>query len=36
MRGKVVRVGKDCEIDRVEYSGELILDGGIVREQVRV
>lgn len=36
VRGKVVRVGKDCEIDRVEYSGELILDGGIVREQVRV
>lgn len=36
VRGKVVRIGKDCEIDRVEYSGELILDGGIVREQVRV
>lgn len=36
VRGKVVRIGKDCEIDRVEYSDELILDGGSVREQVRV
>lgn len=36
VRGKNVRIGRGCEIGRVEYSGELIIDGGIVREQVRV
>lgn len=36
VRGKTVRIGKDCEIERVEYTDELINDGGVVREQVRI
>ena len=36
VRGKYVRIGAGCEIDRVEYSGDLTVEGGVVREQVRV
>ena len=36
VRGKYVRIGKGCEIGRVEYSEDLEIDGGTVREQVRV
>lgn len=36
VRGKYVRIGAGCEIDRVEYSGDLSVEGGVVREQVRV
>lgn len=37
VRGKRVRIGKDCEVGRVEYSEELIVEGGgVVREQIRL
>lgn len=36
VRGKNVRIGRDCEIGRVEFSGELTVDGGTVGEQVRI
>ncbi len=36
VRGKTVRIGRDCEIDRVEYSENLIVDGGTVRERVKI
>lgn len=36
VRGKNVRIGKGCEIGRVEYSENLEIDGGTVGEQVRV
>lgn len=36
VRGKTVRIGRDCEIECVEYSEELVVDGGVVRKQVRV
>lgn len=36
VRGKNIRIGPECEIDRVEYSGDLVVDGGYVREQVRM
>ncbi|MBP3660755.1 MAG: hypothetical protein J6I89_05145 [Oscillospiraceae bacterium] len=36
VRGKNIRIGRDCEIDRVEYSGELLVDGGCVHQQVRI
>lgn len=36
VRGKYVRIGRGCEIDRVEYSEDLTIDGGTVKEQTRV
>lgn len=36
VRGKNVRIGKECEIDRVEYSGNLEVEGGSVREKIKV
>lgn len=36
VRGKNIRIGRECEIARVEYSGNLVVDGGYVREQVRI
>lgn len=36
VRGKNIRIGRECEIERVEYSGNLVVDGGYVREQVRI
>ena len=36
VRGRFVRVGAGCVIDRVEYSEDLTVeDGGIVKEPVR-
>lgn len=37
VRGRDVRIGADCEIDRVEYSGACeIADGAVVRESAKV
>ena len=37
VRGRDVRIGADCEIDRVEYSGVCeIADGAVVRESAKV
>ena len=37
VRGRDVRIGADCEIDRVEYSGTCeIADAAVVRESARV
>ena len=37
LRGRDVRIGADCEIDRVEYSGTCeIADAAVVRESARV
>lgn len=37
VRGRFVRIGRDCEIGRVEYTEDLTVEGGgTVREQVKV
>ena len=36
VRGRFVRIGPGCEIARVEYTGDLTVEGGAVQEQVKV
>lgn len=36
VRGKNVRIGRGCKIGRVEYSGDLTVEGGEVGEQMRL
>lgn len=36
VRGKTVRIGKDCEIGRVEYTGSFTADDGTVAEAVKI
>lgn len=36
VRGRFVRIGRDCEIGRVEYTEDLELDGGKVQVQAKV
>lgn len=36
VRGRYVRIGKDCEIGRVEYTEDLAMEGGVVQMQVKV
>lgn len=36
VRGKNIRIGRNCRIGRVEYSGDLTVEGGEVGEQVRI
>lgn len=35
VRGRYVRIGTDCKIDRVEYTEDLTIEGGTVGEQVK-
>lgn len=36
VRGKNIRIGRNCRIGRVEHSGDLTVEGGEVGEQVRI
>lgn len=36
VRGRFVRIGKDCEIGRVEYTEDLAMEGGVVQMQAKL